>query len=110
MTAAAADRRNYRSTNTELPATYRRLVAEAVTYYKGALIADVGGAARKVTGTSGLKIIGWCEQESFLGSTTDPAYMDANHPQHGQKVAELSALYQQKHGTTARKLGGTATR
>ena len=76
MTAAAADRRNYRSTNTELPATYRRLVAEAVTYYKGALIADVGGAARKVTGTSGLKIIGWCEQESFLGSTTDPAYMD----------------------------------
>ena len=76
MTATAADRRNYRSTNTELPATYRRLVAEAVTYYKGALIADVGGAARKVTGTSGLKIIGWCEQETFLGSTTDPAYMD----------------------------------
>lgn len=76
MTATAADRRNYRSTNTELPATYRRLVAEAVTYYKGALIADVGGAARKVTGTSGLKIVGWCEQESFLGSTTDPAYMD----------------------------------
>jgi len=77
MTAASADRRNYRSDNTTLPATYRRLTAEnAVTYYKGALIADVGGAARKVTGTSGLKIIGWCEDESFVGSTTDPALMD----------------------------------
>lgn len=77
MTAASADRRDIRSDSTKLPTTYRRLVAKnAVTYYKFALIADDGGEALKVTGTSGLTIIGWCADESFTGSTTDPAYKD----------------------------------
>lgn len=40
----------------------------------------------------------------------DPAYMDAKHPQHDQKVRELSDLYQKRYGTNQRQLGASATR
>lgn len=40
----------------------------------------------------------------------DPAYMDGKHPQHNQKVQELSALYQKRYGTQQQRLGAGATR
>lgn len=40
----------------------------------------------------------------------DPAYMDGKHPQHNQKVQELSALYQKRYGTQSQRLGAGAVR
>lgn len=40
----------------------------------------------------------------------DPAYMDANHPQHKEKVDALKALYDRRYGSAAQRLGGGATR
>ncbi|WP_414488450.1 hypothetical protein [Stenotrophomonas maltophilia] len=40
----------------------------------------------------------------------DPAYSDKSHPQHRQKVDEVSALYQKRYGTNARQLGSSAVR
>lgn len=40
----------------------------------------------------------------------DPAYSDAQHPQHKEKVAALTALYNRRYGANQRQLGGSATR
>lgn len=40
----------------------------------------------------------------------DPAYMDGKHPQHQQKVDQLSALYQKRYGKQQQRLGAAATR
>ncbi|KAK6697447.1 hypothetical protein SNK04_014019 [Fusarium graminearum] len=40
----------------------------------------------------------------------DPAYMDGKHPQHDQKVRELSDLYQRRYGANSRQLGAAAVR
>lgn len=40
----------------------------------------------------------------------DPAYMDGKHPQHDQKVRELSDLYQRRYGTSSRQLSAAAVR
>lgn len=40
----------------------------------------------------------------------DPAYMDASHPQHKEKVAALQALYNRRYGSSPQRLGGGATR
>lgn len=40
----------------------------------------------------------------------DAAYADATHPQHKEKVAQLTALYNRRYGSNQRQLGGSATR
>lgn len=55
-----------------LPAIqWRGTAVNAVTYYKGGLIADVGGVATKVTAAAGLKIRGWCDNTKFTADTSE---------------------------------------
>jgi hypothetical protein len=73
MSAATNDDRVGRA-DPSLPGIRARLNASnGVTYYFRRLIADVGGVATKVTGTSGLKIRGWCDNREFTADTSAAA-------------------------------------
>lgn len=73
MTAAANDVLNLFSTDHMPGGRHNLLAVNGVTYYKGGLLADVNGTAVKVTGTSGLKIRGWCGDTTFTADTSNPA-------------------------------------
>jgi len=74
----------------ELFRRQRRVTAtNAVTYYKrGAIALDSTGKAVKVTGTTGLKIVGWYEGEDFTATT-------------GDRIEVMSGIIERKNSGTA---------
>ena len=56
---------------------------------------------------AGVAPANWADQVS--GLRAHAGYADKNHPEHGQIMAQLTSLYEKKHGTKPQMLGGGAT-